>query len=219
MCLVGGVQSILRFYCLFSLASLNRYMSSWLKAPVFFSLFQCLAFPVHIIFRFSSTVGENRNYLLFDREHNPLACLLFGSAAWKCTLRDDFIGWDANTREDNLNFLTNNLRFLILPWVRVAHLVNHILERVIRRIGSDWLSEIRPPHLSAFKPLWNGKAFKAFVTRLPIGFMPVKDIYLYPLTERFREALNQQRLDRKERGKMEGNRYHGMPSRYLLFLS
>ena len=45
-----------------------------------------------IIFRFSSTVGENPKYLVFDREHNPLTCLLFGSAAWKCALRDDFIG-------------------------------------------------------------------------------------------------------------------------------
>jgi hypothetical protein len=32
----------------------------------------------------------------------------------------------------------------------------------------------------------------------------VKDIYLYPLTERFREALSH-RLDRKERRKMGGN--------------
>jgi hypothetical protein len=60
-------------------------------------------------------------YLIFDRKHNPLACLLFGSAAWKCAPRDDFIGWDATTREANLKFLTNNMRFLILPWVRVPH--------------------------------------------------------------------------------------------------
>jgi hypothetical protein len=35
--------------------------------------------------------------------------------------------------------------------------------------------------------------------------VPVKDIYLYPLTERFREALHQQ-LYRKERRKRGGNR-------------
>jgi hypothetical protein len=33
---------------------------------------------------FNGTVGENLRYLVFDRKHNPLACLLFGSAAWKC---------------------------------------------------------------------------------------------------------------------------------------
>jgi hypothetical protein len=49
-------------------------------------------FPVPLSFVSVSTVGENLKYLVFDREHNPLACLLFGSAAWKCAPRDDFIG-------------------------------------------------------------------------------------------------------------------------------
>ena len=77
-------------------------------------LLQCLLSAYHYL-GFSSTVGENMKYMVFDREHNPLACLLFGSAAWKCTPRDDFIGWDAKIRKDNLKFLTNNMRFLILP--------------------------------------------------------------------------------------------------------
>jgi len=65
--------------------------------------------------------------------------------------------------------------------------------------------------------LWNGNAFEAFVTRQPIGFMPVKlkvssrndryatlkvpvkDIYLYPLTKRFREVLSQRVGDQKGR--------------------
>jgi hypothetical protein len=53
--------------------------------------------------------------MVFDREQNPLACLLFGSAAWKCAPRDEFIGWDAETRKINLKFVTNNMRFLVLP--------------------------------------------------------------------------------------------------------
>jgi hypothetical protein len=77
-------------------------------------LFKCLLSRYHYL-GFNGTVGENIRYLVFDRKHNPLACLLFGSAAWKCAPRDDFIGWDATTREANLKFLTNNMRFLILP--------------------------------------------------------------------------------------------------------
>ncbi|MFW0860387.1 MAG: Druantia anti-phage system protein DruA, partial [Dehalococcoidia bacterium] len=68
-------------------------------------LFKCLLSRYHYL-GFSGTVGENMKYLVFDREHKPLACLLFGSAAWKCAPRDDFIGWNAETRKANLNFLT-----------------------------------------------------------------------------------------------------------------
>jgi hypothetical protein len=90
-------------------------------------LFKCLLAWYHYL-GFSGTVGENMKYMVFDREHNPLACLLFGSAAWKSAPRDDFIGWDADTRKANLNLLTNNMRFLILPWVRVPHLASYALD-------------------------------------------------------------------------------------------
>ena len=52
-----------------------------------------------------NTVGENIRYLVRDRHGHPVACLLFGSAAWKCADRDAFIGWDRPTRERNLRFL------------------------------------------------------------------------------------------------------------------
>ncbi|NOQ47076.1 MAG: DUF4338 domain-containing protein, partial [Desulfobulbaceae bacterium] len=35
----------------------------------------------------------------------------------KCAPRDSFIGWHRQAREENLGFITNNTRFLILPWV------------------------------------------------------------------------------------------------------
>ena len=86
----------------------------------------------------SGIVGKNMKYLVFDRKHDPLACLLLGSAAWKSAPRDNFIGWDAATRAANLQLLTNNMRFLILPWVRVLHLASHILGQVARRISSGY---------------------------------------------------------------------------------
>jgi len=107
-------------------------------------LFQCLLSQYHYL-GFRSTVGENMKYLVFDREQNPLACLLFGSAAWKCAPRDDFIGWDAETRRANLHLVTNNMRFLILRWVRVPHLASHILGKVARRISSDWIEKYGHP--------------------------------------------------------------------------
>src|SRR3990170_959209 len=168
-------------------------------------LFQCLLSRYHYL-GFSSTVGENMKYLVFDREHNPLACLLFGSAAWNCAPRDDFIGWNAKTRKDNLQFLTNNMRFLILPWVRAPHLASHILGQVARRISSDWMVRYNHPIylLETFveRERFRGVCYQAanwiYVgqtrgrsrnDRYATLKVPIKDIYLYPLTKRFRETL------------------------------
>jgi len=46
---------------------------------------------------FGRTVGENMKYMIRGKDGAPLACLLFGSAAWKCRDRDAYIGWDRGT--------------------------------------------------------------------------------------------------------------------------
>ena len=83
-------------------------------------------------------VGENLKYWVVDRNSRPLACLLFGSAAWKAQARDGFIGWDPEQRRRNLPLLTNNTRFLIFPWVDVRCLASHLLSRVCGRLSRDW---------------------------------------------------------------------------------
>jgi hypothetical protein len=88
-----------------------------------------------------NSVGENLKYLVRDRHGRPLACLLFGSAAWKAKARDEWIGWNAAQRQCGLARLTNNTRFLVLPWVRVPHLASHLLGRVARRLNADWTAK------------------------------------------------------------------------------
>ena len=88
--------------------------------------------------KFDRFIGERMAYLVSGRNGEPLACLLFGSAAWSCRERDSFIGWSKDERSRGLKMLTNNSRFLIFPWVNVPHLASHILSLVIKRIGSDW---------------------------------------------------------------------------------
>jgi len=80
------------------------------------------------------------HYLVTDRSGRDLACLLFGPAAWKCGPRDRFIGWTAAQRQAHLSRVANNSRFLILPWVEVAHLASHVLGLVLRRLPQDWQS-------------------------------------------------------------------------------
>ncbi len=71
--------------------------------------------------------GENIGYLIRSLDGRELGCLLFAAAAWKAADRDQFIGWTAEQRAANLSLITNNARFLILPWVEVGNLASHIL--------------------------------------------------------------------------------------------
>jgi len=43
-------------------------------------------------------------------------------AALKCAPRDKFIDWSDKKRIKRLKYITNNVRFLILPWVKVKNL-------------------------------------------------------------------------------------------------
>ena len=83
-------------------------------------------------------VGENLGYLVRDRTGREVACLLFGAAAWRCAARDQFLEWGTAERAAGLSGITNNTRFLILPWVKVPHLASHILGAAARRIDADW---------------------------------------------------------------------------------
>jgi hypothetical protein len=51
-------------------------------------------------------VGQNLKYLVRDHAGRPLACLLFGSAAWKLRARDAWIGWNPEQRQRHLGRLT-----------------------------------------------------------------------------------------------------------------
>ena len=95
---------------------------------------------------YTSSVGENAQYLI-TQGSRVLASVLFGSAAWKCRDRDQFIGWSGEARARNLVLLTNNQRFLIMPWVRVPHLGSWILGRVLRRLSADWQAKYGHPIL------------------------------------------------------------------------
>jgi hypothetical protein len=154
-----------------------------------------------------NTVGENLRYLVRDRHGRPVACALFGSAAWKCADRDAFIGWDRPTRERNLQRLTNNTRFLIPAWVQVPHLASHVLGLIARRIRADWQAKYGHP-VHALETFVDRSRFKATCYRaanwLRLGETrgrtrndrahriraAVKDVYLYPLVADFRRELS-----------------------------
>lgn len=169
------------------------------------ALFNCLLSQYHYL-RHRTTVGENMKYLVQDRAGRPLACVLFGSAAWKVAARDAFIGWDRATRERNLGCITNNMRFLVLPWVKISHLASHILSRVSRCICADWIEMYYHPvyFLETFvdRSRFRGTCYQA-ANWVLVGQTqgrtrndrdrtikrPAKDVYVYPLHKDFRRRL------------------------------
>ena len=151
-------------------------------------------------------VGENLKYLVVDPGNRPVACLLFGSAAWKAQARDGFIGWDSEHRAGNLGLLTNNTRFLILPWVRVPHLGSHLLSRVCGRLSADWRAKYghRIDLVETFveRDRFEGTCYRA-AGWLSVGLtcgrgrqgthrtlgVPIKEVYLKPLSRDYRRRL------------------------------
>lgn len=146
---------------------------------------------------FRQPVGENMAYLAADRHGRPLACLLFGSAAWSCAVRDQHVGWSAGQRRERLHLLTNNHRFLILPWVQVPCLASHLLSLIAKRLSQDWLSKYGHPILlleTFVDRRFQGTCYRA-ANWLCLGqttgrtrndrhqriVAPVKDVYIYAL--------------------------------------
>jgi hypothetical protein len=82
-------------------------------------------------------VGEHIRHLVLINGQ-VVACLAWASAAWKILARDQFIGWDEATKRKNLHLITNNTRFLILPWVRVKYLASKVLALSLKRLKTDW---------------------------------------------------------------------------------
>jgi Domain of unknown function (DUF4338) len=91
----------------------------------------------HHYLGYTQPVGEHLKYVVFA-QGRPIACLAWSSAPRHLGSRDRFIGWSAQARLKNIRLLAYNTRFLILPWISVAHLASHILGRMARMLSADW---------------------------------------------------------------------------------
>jgi hypothetical protein len=156
----------------------------------------------HHYLSYGGPIGENIGYLIKSCAGVDLACLLFGAAAWQCAGRDQWIGWSAEQRAAGLQFIANNGRFLILPWVRVPDLASHILGQIARRINADWQKRyhhcihlletfVQPDRFrgTCYQAAnWirvgqtTGRTRQSRRQRDNLVHAPCKDIYLYPLT-------------------------------------
>ena len=131
----------------------------------------------------------------------------FGAAAWQTAPRDQFIGWDHDQRQRNLNLIVNNARFLILPWIQSKNLASKILSLSARQLPDHWEEKynIRPVLLETFvqKNRFTGACYKS-ANWINVGqtkgrgklggqpgkiVVPIKEIWMYPLHKKFRTLL------------------------------
>jgi len=149
--------------------------------------------------------GAQIRYLVFSGSH-LLAALGFGAAAWALAPRDRFVGWTTQQRQRNLQFIVNNARFLILPWVTSHNLASRILAGIARQLPQDWQKRYsyQPVLLETFveQNRFYGTCYRA-ANWIHVGqtqgrgkldrknrySLPVKDIFLYPLHKHFRREL------------------------------
>ncbi len=89
-------------------------------------------------------VGEHLLYAAFV-EDELVALLGWAAAAFRAPLREAYVGWDEATKRRRLHLVANNIRFLLLPWVKVRNLASKILAMNLRRLASDWESAWNHP--------------------------------------------------------------------------
>lgn len=149
--------------------------------------------------------GAQIRYMVYSKDR-LIAALGFSAAAWNVKEREQWIGWNLEQRRQNLYLVVNNSRFLILPWVKSENLASKLLSLAARQLPRDWqeIYSYTPVLLETFVDqgrFW-GTSYKAanwFLVgctqgrgrqgRSRKGKLPLKSIYLYPLSKDYRKIL------------------------------
>ena len=159
---------------------------------------------------YQQATGAQLKYIAYVVDR-PVACLSFSPAAWKIGPRDQFIGWSAECRRQNLPWVTNNDRFLILPWVQIKCLASFLflLATVVRQLRRDWQRvyhhDLALAETFVERERFAGSAYAA-ANWICVGqtlgrgrndrthdqAAPIKTIWLLPLRQDFRPFLCQE---------------------------
>lgn len=156
--------------------------------------------------------GAQIRYLI-DSDQGVVGAIGFGAAAFALKGRDLWIGWDQQQRKRRLEWILNNRRFLILPWIRVRNLASHILSKATRQIPQDFQAQYgyTPVLLETFveQHRFSGGCYRAanWINVGPTAGrgrndrtskrarnqhgapLPIKQIWLYPLRRDARRIL------------------------------
>lgn len=149
--------------------------------------------------------GAQLRYLIYC-EQGLLGAMSFSASAWTIAPRDKWIGWSDEQRRKNLQLVVGNSRFLILPWITSKNLASKILGLIARELPDHWQQKhgYKPVLLETFVEAkrFSGACYKAAgwihvgqtqgrgkLDRYHQNFLPIKNIFLYPLHVNFRQQL------------------------------
>ena len=151
--------------------------------------------------------AQLRYFIKAGATNDILGCFQFSSPAWKMAPRDQWIGWTDEQRKFNLQKIINNSRFLIFPWVEVKNLASSVLALAVKTVPDDWQRcyGYRPVLIETLvdRKRFRGTCYKA-ANWIHMGKTTgrgrmdrdnkqqgasVKEIFVYPLTSRFRQEL------------------------------
>lgn len=150
--------------------------------------------------------GQCLKYFVYSCQGELLAATGWHSPVWKLRSRDEAMGWTVEERQRLLGRVANNSRFVIFPWVKIAHLASHLLGLNVRRVAQDWKqkygqelvlletfvdgSRFRGTSYRAANWIWIGQT-KGYA-KTWYGFKQhgqIKEVYVYPLASNPSEAL------------------------------
>jgi hypothetical protein len=143
-------------------------------------------------------VGRHIKYLVYV-DGQLIACFAFADAVLQLHARDQWLGWNGQQRAANLHLIINNVRFLILPWVKIRNLASKLLSLSSRIVADDWqrIYHYRPVLIETFveQQRFRGTCYKAAnwiylgqTTGLGRSGMKyyahgiIKDVFVYPLS-------------------------------------
>lgn len=157
----------------------------------------------HHLLQDKQVFGSRLQYFIKSGEIE-LGCMQISAAAWALEVRDCWIGWEKEHKE-NLHLLVNQNRFLIFPWVKVKNLASKALSLLTRQVQKDWIREYgyAPVLLETFVDLskFDGACYQAANwkylgqtkgtgrTEKKGVRLSRKAIYVYPLHRQFRSYL------------------------------
>jgi len=150
-------------------------------------------------------VGRQLRYLI-KSEHGWLGAISFGSCALYLEQRDKWIGWKNEDIIRNRDYVVNMNRFLIRNSTNCKNLASFVLARCVKQLPDDYYSRYgyTPLIIETFVDTqsYQGTCYKA-ANWILVGQTKgrgrndrnsnfkksIKDIYLYPLSDHFREKM------------------------------
>lgn len=153
---------------------------------------------------YKQPIGSHLRYFIVDNKNRKLGGFLFSFASNKLPDRDYWIGWGHKARQQRLNLVVNNNRYLIFPWVKVKNLASKAISLACQHLADDWNLHhgYRPVLIETFVDTtrYKGSCYKA-ANWINVGRTDgthtdkngerktVKEIYLYPLDKNCKSKL------------------------------